>query len=144
MPPCSRWPRILNAFISMLHCRPVSCQWPYAEVQEKAWQEGCNSMAFPARRATWQGQHCCTLACSPSLPPTWPWKAAGWGRRGDRQLLLLQSHPAWGQGLAALGQANGHGRAALVTATMGAAIAGTLHEDSGVPNRGRKEGDLFK
>lgn len=145
--------RLLNAFIPMPCCSPTSYQWPYAGAQEKAQQEGCKLHGLPwpglvgnmanaaaAAPQSWSPRR----AQTSSVPPTWPWKAAGWGRRGDRQLRPPWSHPAWAQGTAALGPAGGHGRAAVVTATMEAAIAGAPHGDSRVPNWDRREGDLFQ
>lgn len=144
----------LNAAIPTLHSSPPSHQWPNAAVQEKAQQEGCDSMAFPglARWGMWWGKvHCCgTPALTPpsrtqphSLPPLQPWKAAGWAGKGGRQLLLLPSHPAQTQGPAALRHTCGHGRAAVVCmGTMGATIVPAGH--SQVPDSGRREGDFFK
>lgn len=80
--PCSERLCILNAFIPTPCCSPVSYQRPYAGVQEKARQEGCDFMAFPSLAwwATWQGEcHCCCApapsplgAQAPSLPPAQP------------------------------------------------------------------------
>lgn len=67
--PCSERLCTLNAFILTPCCSPASYQRPYAGVQEKARQEGCDFMAFPSLAwwATWQGEcHCC---CTPARSP---------------------------------------------------------------------------
>lgn len=66
------------------------------------------------------------------------------GSRIDVEERLLWSHLVQAQGPAALSQAGGHGRVVVVTATKGAAIAGTHHGDSRVPKQGKREGNLFK
>lgn len=93
---CSEWLCTLNAFIPMPCCFPVFYQWPYATAQEKALQEGCNSMSFSSL-TLWAIQcgkhHCCSAPAlvTPQGPDTVSTSCMALEGRGDRQLLLHQA-----------------------------------------------------
>jgi len=93
-----------SMLLSLCHTVPsVFCQQPCAGAQEKARRRGVPPWPSPAWPDGQHGGANATAAAgqpgaqTPSLPRRRPWQAAGRGRRGDRQLLLLRSSPGPGQ-----------------------------------------------